>query len=82
MRASRAAHRILAGEAGAGAGSEDGLGEATSPSAAGASDPSSGRPNATTWGLSLALGPVPLGRIASVLGLTLDELLDGTDYGA
>ena len=45
-----------AGEAGAGAGSADGLGEATSPSAAGSSDTSSGRPNATAWGLSLALG--------------------------
>ena len=25
-------------------------------------------------------GPVPLGRIAGVLGLTLDELVAGTDF--
>jgi transcriptional regulator with XRE-family HTH domain len=31
-------------------------------------------------GQSSRLGPVPLGRIAQVLGLTLDELVAGTDY--
>ena len=39
-----------------GAGSGDGLGEGASPSVGGASDTSAGRPNATAWGLSLALG--------------------------
>lgn len=50
------AHGILAGEAGAGAGSADALGEATSPSAAGASDTNSGRPSCTRWDLSFAFG--------------------------
>ena len=27
------------------------------------------------------LGPVPLTRLAKVLGLTLDALVEGTDYG-
>jgi transcriptional regulator with XRE-family HTH domain len=31
-------------------------------------------------GESKRLGPVPLSRIAQVLGLTLDELVAGTDY--
>ena len=48
--------RIRAGEAGAGTGSEDRFGEATSPSAAGGSGTDSGRPRTTTWGLSLAFG--------------------------
>ena len=42
--------------AGAGEGSGGRLSEATSTSAAGASGTSSGRPRATTWGLSLAFG--------------------------
>ena len=27
------------------------------------------------------IGPVPLTRVAEVLGLTFDELVEGTDYG-
>ena len=27
------------------------------------------------------MGPVPLTRVAEVLGLTFDELVEGTDYG-
>ena len=54
LRGKGGGRSALAGEAGAGAGSAAGLGEATSPSAVGSSDTSSGRPKATTWGLSLA----------------------------
>jgi transcriptional regulator with XRE-family HTH domain len=32
-------------------------------------------------GVDQGLGPAPLGRIAKVLGLTLDELTAGTDWG-
>ena len=30
---------------------------------------------------SKRMGPVPLTRIAEVLGITFDELVEGTDYG-
>ena len=64
MRARRTAQRPTlrvgaprAGEAGAGgAGSGDTPGEVASPSGTGASGTRSGRPNATTWGRSLAFG--------------------------
>lgn len=32
-------------------------------------------------GVDQGLGPTPLGRIAKVLGLTLEELTAGTDWG-
>ena len=31
-------------------------------------------------GVSARFGPVPLSRIASILGLTLEQLIEGTDY--